>query len=77
VIGADGWTQLVEDIERLDPVNGQLALVHALVQRYRGAGMTTVSLTIYPQARHEVLNETNLDEVIHDVITWIGTVVPS
>ncbi len=63
-------------VGELDPVNGQLALVHALVVRHQGAGLTNVSLTVYPQARHEVFNETNRDGVFHDVITWIGRTLP-
>lgn len=53
-----------------DPVNGQLQLVHALVQRYRDAGLRDVTLRVYPGARHEILNETNRQEVISDLIAW-------
>src|SRR4051812_29743820 len=42
----------------MDPVNGQLALVRALVQRLEGAGLIDVTLRTYPEARHEVFNET-------------------
>ena len=59
-----------------DPVNGQLALVHSLVQRLRGAGLVDVTLKVYEGARHEVLNETNRHEVITDLLTWLGQVVP-
>jgi alpha-beta hydrolase superfamily lysophospholipase len=55
----------------MDPVNGQLTLVTALVDRYTSAGLTDVTLKIYPQARHEIFNETNRDEVIADLITWL------
>ena len=55
-----------------DPVNGQMALVHLLVDRLRQAGMTEVTLVSYPGARHEVLNETNRAEVIGEIVTWIG-----
>ncbi len=54
-----------------DPVNGQLALVGALVDRYRQAGLTDVTLTVYPGARHEILNETNREEVVADLTTWL------
>jgi alpha-beta hydrolase superfamily lysophospholipase len=59
-----------------DPVNGQLALVHGLVQRLAGAGLTDVTLTIYEGARHEVFNETNRDQVVGDLLTWLDRVVP-
>lgn len=54
-----------------DPVGGALALVHGLVERYTAAGLTDVTLTVYPGARHEILNETNADEVLADVVGWI------
>ncbi|WP_148612416.1 alpha/beta fold hydrolase [Nocardioides rubriscoriae] len=54
-----------------DPVGGGLSLVHALVDRYTAAGLTDVTLKVYPGARHEVFNETNTDEVVGDVVRWI------
>jgi alpha-beta hydrolase superfamily lysophospholipase len=43
------------------------SLAHAL----REAGCQHLQLNIYPQARHEVFNETNRDEVTADVLTWL------
>jgi alpha-beta hydrolase superfamily lysophospholipase len=60
-----------------DPVGGQLALVNALVDRLRGAGLSDISLTVYPGARHEIFNETNRAEVEADLLTWLGRVVPA
>ena len=59
-----------------DPVNGQMALVHALVQRLQGAGLDDVTLTAYEGARHEVFNETNRAEVVADLLGWLDRVVP-
>ncbi|MGH3877543.1 MAG: alpha/beta fold hydrolase [Actinophytocola sp.] len=59
----------------LDPVGGQLALVHALVDRYRTAGLTDVTLRTYPDARHEVFNETNRAEVVADLLGWLDRVL--
>jgi alpha-beta hydrolase superfamily lysophospholipase len=59
-----------------DPVNGQMTLVHALVERYEAAGLTDVTLRAYPGARHEVFNETNRDEVEADLLGWLARVVP-
>ena len=59
-----------------DPVNGQLQLVHALVGRYQAAGLTDVELHTYPGARHEILNETNRDEVETDLVRWLDRVAP-
>ena len=60
-----------------DPVGGDLALVQALVGRYRDAGLTDVELRVYPGARHEVFNETNRDEVERDLLRWLDRVVPA
>lgn len=54
-----------------DPVNADLALVHALAGRYAAAGMTNVELKVYEGARHELTNETNRLEVFADVIAWL------
>jgi len=35
-----------------------------------------VTTTIYPDARHELLNETNRDEVTADVLAWLDEHVP-
>jgi len=43
------------------------SLAHAL----REAGCQHLQLTLYPQARHEVFNETNRDDVTADVLTWL------
>jgi alpha-beta hydrolase superfamily lysophospholipase len=59
----------------VDPVNGGLALLTPLTDRYAAAGLTDVTVRIYPGARHEILNETNRDDVIGEVIDWIDRVV--
>jgi alpha-beta hydrolase superfamily lysophospholipase len=54
-----------------DPINGGLALLDPLLARYEAAGLTDVTVRIYPGARHEIFNETNRDEVIADLIEWM------
>lgn len=61
----------------MDPVNGQLALVHALVERYRTAGLTDVVLRAYQGARHELTNETNRAEVVADLLGWLDQRFPA
>jgi alpha-beta hydrolase superfamily lysophospholipase len=39
------------------------------------AGLTDVTVRTYPDARHEILNETNRDDVISELISWIDRVV--
>ena len=59
----------------LDPVNANLALLHVLVDRYRAAGLTDVTVRTYRGARHEILNETNRDEVVAGILDWIDQVL--
>lgn len=54
-----------------DPLAGGGALVELLGQRYREAGLTDVTVTLYPGARHEIFNETNRDAITADVIAWL------
>ena len=58
-------------VGELDPVNGELALLHALEQRYREAGLTELTVITYPGARHEILNETNRAEVVTAMLDWM------
>jgi alpha-beta hydrolase superfamily lysophospholipase len=58
----------------LDPVNGGLTLLTPLAGRLKEAGLTDVTVITYPGARHEILNETNRDEVIGSLIEWAGRV---
>ena len=53
-----------------DPVSEGKRLT-GLANALREAGCQQVQLTIYPQARHEVFNETNREEVTADVLTWL------
>lgn len=55
-----------------DPVGEQGKGVEALVAKLRGAGLERVSLRLYADGRHEMINETNRDEVTADLIAWLG-----
>jgi alpha-beta hydrolase superfamily lysophospholipase len=57
-----------------DPVNGGLTLLWALVDRYRAAGLTDVTVRVYDGGRHEILNEVNRAEVIDDLLQWLQRV---
>jgi alpha-beta hydrolase superfamily lysophospholipase len=55
-----------------DPVGGtDAAQVVALADLLRDRGLP-VDLRVYPDARHEVFNETNRDEVTGDLLAWLG-----
>lgn len=54
-----------------DPLAGGGQLVEVLGQRYRDAGLSDVTVRLYDGARHEILNETNRDEITADVVAWL------
>ena len=51
-----------------DPVG---ANIKGLIQDLKAAGFTRLTTRIYPDARHEALNETNRDEVTRDLVAWL------
>jgi alpha-beta hydrolase superfamily lysophospholipase len=66
----DGLPVLLLSGER-DPVGGEAAIqVNALAGLLRDRGLP-VEQHVYPDARHEVFNETNRDEVTDDLIAWL------
>lgn len=54
-----------------DPVGAQGKLVMKLYQKYKKLGIENVSIKLYPDARHEILNETNKEEVWADFLAKI------
>ena len=57
-----------------DPVNLGLAAVAPMVERFGAAGVKNVTLKVWPGARHEILNETNKDEVVADIVAFVERV---
>lgn len=57
-----------------DPVGDFGASVRALHERYVDAGIADAELVLYPDARHELLNETNRDEVHRDLLAWLARI---
>ena len=55
-----------------DPVGANGAGVKQVAESFRQAGMTRVTMKLYPEGRHEMFNELNRDEVYQDVIGWIN-----
>lgn len=56
----------------MDPVGNYGKGVQKVFQRLQSTGIKDVSMILYPDARHELLNEINYDEVVQDVYSWIG-----
>ena len=54
-----------------DPVGDMGASPTALVNAYRSIGIADLEFVLYPGARHETLNETNREEVMGSLLSWI------
>jgi alpha-beta hydrolase superfamily lysophospholipase len=54
-----------------DPVGDMGESPTALVHAYRTAGITDLEFVLYPEARHEILNETNREEVTDNLLDWL------
>lgn len=56
-----------------DPVGGFGKGVRSVYRQFRQIGIEDVTLKLYPGARHEVVNESNREEVYKDIETWLLT----
>jgi alpha-beta hydrolase superfamily lysophospholipase len=56
----------------LDPVGANTAAVNLLAQRYQAQGIRDLTVKFYDDARHELLNETNRDEVQKFILDWLN-----
>ncbi len=54
-----------------DPVGDYGKAVEEVYQSYRDMGMGQVQLKLYPEGRHEILNETNRQQVYEDISRWL------
>lgn len=59
-----------------DPVGAMGAGVKKVARWFREIGMKEVTVKLYPDGRHEMLNETNKTEVYQDVLAWLDTHLP-
>ena len=57
-----------------DPVGGSGALVTKLYEQYKSLGISDLDVKLYPEARHEILNEINKEEVYADFLAFIKRV---
>ena len=53
-------------------VSNQTKSIKILIKHYQEYGIKDVSHKFYEDARHEVFNETNREEVFKDVIDWLN-----
>lgn len=54
-----------------DPVGNYGKGVQKTAEAFRKAGLTDVSVRIYPLCRHEILNEINRQEIFEDISQWL------
>ncbi|PHR72887.1 MAG: alpha/beta hydrolase [Lutibacter sp.] len=55
-----------------DPVGEMGKGIKRVVKQYNKAGINDLTLKLYKGGRHEMLNETNREEVERDVISWLN-----
>jgi alpha-beta hydrolase superfamily lysophospholipase len=58
-----------------DPVGQKLEGVRILIDRYRSAGVTSITHDFYSGGRHEMLHEVNRRDVITNLLVWISGVL--
>ncbi len=58
-----------------DPVGNMGASPAALVNAYRSLGLQNFEFVQYTGARHETLNETNREEVMGNLSSWISRII--
>lgn len=54
-----------------DPCHAGMTLVYELLEDFRYLGTEDLTWRAYPDARHEILNETNRSEVQDDILAWL------
>jgi alpha-beta hydrolase superfamily lysophospholipase len=54
-----------------DPVSGDTHQLGPWLEEYGAEGLTNLEHRFYPEARHELFNETNRDEVTRELIAWL------
>lgn len=59
-----------------DPASDRTKSLAQLIGAYKAAGLTDVTHRFYEGARHEMLNETNRDQVTAELLAWLDAKVP-
>jgi len=58
-----------------DPVGSHGTGVKSVYSLMNSAKLSNVSMKLYPEGRHEMLNETNKQEVFNDVHEWLNNII--
>jgi alpha-beta hydrolase superfamily lysophospholipase len=56
-----------------DPVGANGKGVRTVADQLRRLGVQDVTVTLWPDARHEILNETNRDQVEAEILEWLDS----
>lgn len=56
----------------MDPVGRAGKGVKILYNTYKSLGVKDLTIKLYKDGRHEMLNEKNRDQVMNDILTWIN-----
>ena len=83
----DAWAAIAQSCEAVptslpiyvisgthDPVSAGTKALRPMLEQFRAAGLNVES-KFYPEARHELLNEMNRDEVTQDVLLWMDRTI--
>ena len=54
-----------------DPVGGMAKGVLKCIDAFKRSGMKDITIKLYPEGRHEMLNERNKAEVYQDILDWL------
>lgn len=60
-----------------DPMSNSASGVRRLIEKLHQLGIKDVAVHIYPEGRHEMLNEVNHTEVTQDLLRWCDQLVQS
>lgn len=72
-----GFNRIPKDLPILlvsgeeDPVGGMGKGVVAVYEAYGDMGMTDVTMKLYEDDRHEILNELDRDNIYRDILEWV------
>jgi alpha-beta hydrolase superfamily lysophospholipase len=54
-----------------DSVGGEKSVLFLAEDYIKRSGQNDVTVTVYPEGRHEMFNETNKEQVIDDLLSWL------
>lgn len=60
----------------MDPVGQFGKDIPIIYNKYKNLGVKNIDIKMYKDGRHEMLNETNRQEVYSDIISWISNNMP-